>query len=96
MAVKEGNLEAPTRHPLDWKNPDFYSEESIYKELERVRSGKGSTISATAAAAASACAMPFPRCSIWWTNPQPWKWTASREMITGRSWTTATCATSAT
>ena len=36
MAVKEGNLEAPTRHPLDWKNPDFYSEESLYKELERV------------------------------------------------------------
>lgn len=36
MAVREGNLEAPTRHPLDWKNPDFYSEESLYKELERV------------------------------------------------------------
>jgi Fe-S oxidoreductase len=36
MAVKEGNLEAPTRHPLDWRNPDFYSEESLYKELERV------------------------------------------------------------
>ena len=36
MVVKEGNLEAPTRHPLDWKNPDFYSEESLFKELERV------------------------------------------------------------
>ncbi|MGF1547160.1 MAG: heterodisulfide reductase-related iron-sulfur binding cluster [Thiotrichales bacterium] len=34
--VREGSLEAPTRHPLDWKNPDFYSEESLYKELERV------------------------------------------------------------
>ena len=36
MAIREGNLEAPTRHPLDWKNPDFYNEESLNKELERV------------------------------------------------------------
>lgn len=36
MAVKEGNLEAPTRHSLDWRNPDFYNEESLYRELERV------------------------------------------------------------
>ena len=34
--IKEGNLEAPTRHPLDWKNPDFYNEESLFTELERV------------------------------------------------------------
>jgi glycerol-3-phosphate dehydrogenase subunit C len=34
--TREGNLEAPTRHPLDWKNPDFYSEESLFKEMERV------------------------------------------------------------
>jgi len=33
---REGNLEAPTRHALDWKNPEFYNEESLYKELERV------------------------------------------------------------
>ena len=36
MAVREGNLEAPTRHPIDWKNPDFYDEEKCFKELERV------------------------------------------------------------
>lgn len=36
MAVKEGNLEAPIRHPIDWKNPDFYSESSLNEELERV------------------------------------------------------------
>ena len=36
MAVKEGSLEAPTRHPIDWKNPDFYNEASLFKELERV------------------------------------------------------------
>jgi len=34
--MKEGNLDAPTRHPLDWKSADFYSQESLYAELERV------------------------------------------------------------
>jgi glycerol-3-phosphate dehydrogenase subunit C len=34
--TREGNLEAPTRHPLDWRNPDFHNEESLYKEMERV------------------------------------------------------------
>ncbi len=33
---REGSLEAPTRHPLRWKNPDFYNEESLFKELNRV------------------------------------------------------------
>lgn len=32
----EGNLKAPTRHPLDWLNEDFYRIESLDKELERV------------------------------------------------------------
>ncbi|MGC9163860.1 MAG: heterodisulfide reductase-related iron-sulfur binding cluster [Thiomonas sp.] len=32
----EGNLEAPTRHPLDWKNPDFYDEAKCLTELERI------------------------------------------------------------
>jgi len=36
MSVREGNLEAPTRHPLDWKNPDFYDEKLLMQELERV------------------------------------------------------------
>ena len=36
MAHREGNLEAPTRHPLDWKSEDFYSEESLHNEMERV------------------------------------------------------------
>ena len=35
-AAREGSLEAPTRHALDWRNPDFWSEESLNKELERV------------------------------------------------------------
>ncbi|MBL8361275.1 MAG: Fe-S oxidoreductase, partial [Rubrivivax sp.] len=34
--MREGNLEAPTRHPIDWKNPAFYDEGEALKEMERV------------------------------------------------------------
>ena len=33
---QEGSLAAPKRHPIDWENPDFYDENLIYQELERV------------------------------------------------------------
>ena len=33
---REGSLEAPTRHPLDWVNPDFYNEALCQDEMERV------------------------------------------------------------
>ena len=33
---REGNLEAPTRHPLDWKSAAFYDEGKAFEELERV------------------------------------------------------------
>ena len=33
---REGNLDAPTRHPLDWQNPEFYSEAALLEEMERV------------------------------------------------------------
>ena len=33
---REGSLEAPTRHPIDWKNPAFYDETALEKELTRV------------------------------------------------------------
>ena len=33
---REGSLEAPTRHPLDWLNPTFYDETALFGELERV------------------------------------------------------------
>src|SRR5258706_10593632 len=36
MTVREGSLEAPTRHPLDWKSADFYDPEKLFRELERV------------------------------------------------------------
>ena len=33
---REGSLEAPTRHPLNWRDPSFYDESALEKELERV------------------------------------------------------------
>lgn len=33
---REGSLEAPTRHPLDWKSEDFWNLDSLNHELERV------------------------------------------------------------
>jgi glycerol-3-phosphate dehydrogenase subunit C len=34
--MKEGNLSAPTRHPLDWLSESFYDESALFDELERV------------------------------------------------------------
>jgi Fe-S oxidoreductase len=36
MNVREGSLEAPTRHPIDWKSPDFYDEGKLFDEMHRV------------------------------------------------------------
>jgi Fe-S oxidoreductase len=36
MAQREGSLEAPTRHPLDWKSDSFYDEADLLQEMERV------------------------------------------------------------
>jgi Fe-S oxidoreductase len=33
---REGSLEAPTRHPLDWRSEAFYDEGKTFAELERV------------------------------------------------------------
>ena len=33
---REGSLEAPTRHPLKWKEAEFYNEDNLFEELERV------------------------------------------------------------
>jgi Fe-S oxidoreductase len=35
-STREGSLEAPTRHPLNWKSEEFYNEDNLFKELERV------------------------------------------------------------
>ncbi len=34
--MREGSLESPVRHPLDWNNPDFFDMAKIEAELERV------------------------------------------------------------
>jgi Fe-S oxidoreductase len=34
--MREGSLEAPTRHPLDWKSEAFYAQGALDKELGRV------------------------------------------------------------
>ena len=33
---REGSLEAPTRHSLDWQSKEFYDETPLFEELERV------------------------------------------------------------
>jgi len=34
--MSEGSLEAPIRHPLGWKDADFYDKDKLYEEMERV------------------------------------------------------------
>ena len=36
MTSREGSLEAPKRHALDWRQPEFYDEGLLLEELERV------------------------------------------------------------
>jgi len=36
MTTREGSLEAPTRHALDWKSPDFHDAAKILAEEERI------------------------------------------------------------
>src|SRR5580698_3880377 len=35
-AAREGSLDAPTRHPLDWRSEAFYDQAAIETEMERV------------------------------------------------------------
>src|SRR6201996_6698414 len=36
LNMSEGSLAAPTRHPVEWQNPDFYDEAKLDAELRRV------------------------------------------------------------
>jgi len=36
MTTREGNLEAPTRHPIDWKGAAYYDQAACEKEMERI------------------------------------------------------------
>lgn len=34
--MREGNLEAPTRHPIEWRSDDYWNKDALNDELERV------------------------------------------------------------
>jgi Fe-S oxidoreductase len=36
MTAQEGNLQAPTRHPVPWRAPEFHDEAKLAAEMERV------------------------------------------------------------
>ncbi len=36
MSTREGNLEAPTRHPIPWRSDEYYDEAACSQELERI------------------------------------------------------------
>lgn len=36
MSTREGSLDAPKRHPIDWQKPDFYDEQQLFAEMDRV------------------------------------------------------------
>ncbi|HSV18152.1 MAG TPA: heterodisulfide reductase-related iron-sulfur binding cluster [Casimicrobiaceae bacterium] len=36
MTSREGSLEAPTRHPIEWRTPEYYDEAALFKEMERI------------------------------------------------------------
>jgi len=36
MSSREGSLDAPTRHPLDWQSDEFFDQQALDTELERV------------------------------------------------------------
>ena len=36
MRSREGSLEAPTRHPIDWRSDEYYAEDRLEQELERI------------------------------------------------------------
>ncbi len=36
MTSREGSLEAPTRHAIDWRTTEYYDRASVDKELERI------------------------------------------------------------
>lgn len=33
---REGSLEAPERHPLKWRDAEFWNEDALYEEMERI------------------------------------------------------------
>ncbi len=91
MTLREGNLQAPTRHPLDWRNPEFYDEAALDKEQERIFD-----ICHGCRRCVSLCGA-FPTLFDLVDEQRDDGSRRRREgATTGRSSTSATCATSAT
>ena len=88
--IREGSLEAPTRHPIDWKQPDYYDREALDAELERVFD-----ICHGCRRCVSLC-NAFPTLFDLVDESDTLEVTVWRRRITARSWSTATCAISVT
>ena len=86
--AREGSLEAPTRHPLDWLNPDFYNEEACFTEMERIFD-----ICHGCRRCVSLCGS-FPTLLIWSTKAVPVNSMALTKKTIGKWLTNAICATS--
>lgn len=87
---REGGIEAPTRHAIDWQSPDFYDRDKLNAELERVFD-----VCHGCRRCVSLCDS-FPTCLTLSTSRKPWKSTVSTRRITRKSPTNVTCATCAT
>ena len=90
MTLREGNLEAPTRHPIDWQGADYHDEAKTFAEMERVFD-----ICHGCRRCVSLC-QSFPNLFDLIDATPTAKSTASTRRTTPRSSTSATCATSAT
>jgi CO dehydrogenase/acetyl-CoA synthase alpha subunit len=90
MPPREGSLEAPTRHPIAWKSPEYYDEEATFHELERIFD-----ICHGCRRCVSLCGS-FPTLFDLVDESKTARSTASTRRTIGRSSTSATCATCAT
>ena len=91
MSTSEGNLEAPTRHAIDWLNPDFYDEDKLHAEMERAFD-----ICHGCRRCVSLFVVRFQLCLIWLMKLKMAKCMASTSLNTIRSLSSVSCATSAT
>jgi len=72
---REGSLDAPTRHPIEWKTDEFWDENSLFSELERVYD-----ICHGCRRCVSLCDS-FPTLLTLSTNRQQWKSTGLKRQI---------------
>jgi hypothetical protein len=88
-AMREGSLEAPTRHPVPWRDPTSTTRPSSMRAAPRLRHLPRLPPLLQSVRQLSRA------CSIWSTSPRPANWTRSPARISSRSSTPARCATCA-